>query len=85
MPAIRKRGDDQGIRACADAIPRAVDRALQAITGVRQQIPNPDVHMENVLRRILLLAELDEPEPITPQNDLKIEVRLSGSGRRAGG
>jgi hypothetical protein len=41
--------------------------------------------MENVLRRILLLAELDEPEPITPQNDLKIEVRLSGSGRRAGG
>ena len=57
----------QPIRACADAIPRAVDRALQVITRVRQQVPNPDVHKENVLRRIFLLAELEEPEPIVPR------------------
>ena len=75
----------QPIRACADAIPRAVDRALQAITRVRQQVPNPDVHIENVLRRIFLLAELDEPEPVAPQNGLQIEVRLCGIGREVKG
>jgi len=58
----RSPAHGQPIRACADAIPRDVDRALQVITRVRQQVPNPHVHVENVLRRIFLLAELDEPD-----------------------
>ena len=66
----------QPVRPGAHAVERGVGRPLQAVAGIGEKIAHPDVKIDDVVCRILLLPEFHEPEAVAPENRFQVERRL---------
>ncbi len=65
--------EGQPVGAGANAVQCRIDRALQAVTGIRQEVPHPHAEGDDVLGRIFFLAKLDMSKAIAPQDRLQIK------------